>query len=105
MERRHSGGACQAVLLTGNLSVIALAGLVGHSLAENKALATLPVSTFIIGVALSTIPASYWMRLVGRRLGFMSGAAVGMLGAAVCCYAVYSVDFWLYCAGTLMLGT
>lgn len=97
--------ACQAVLLTVNLSVIALAGLVGHSLAENKALATLPVSTFIIGVALSTIPASYWMRLVGRRLGFMSGAAVGMLGAAVCCYAVYSVDFWLYCVGTLMLGT
>ncbi len=97
--------ACQAVMLTVNLSVIALAGLVGHSLAENKALATLPVSTFIVGVALSTIPASQWMRLVGRRLGFMSGAAVGILGAAVCCYAVYAADFWLYCAGTFMLGT
>lgn len=97
--------ACQAVLLTVNLTVIALAGLVGYSLAENKALATLPVSTFIIGVALSTIPASQWMRIVGRQRGFMSGAMVGILGAVVCSYAVYTVNFWLYCFGTLLLGT
>ena len=96
--------ACQAILLTVNVSVIALAGLVGHSLAGNKALATLPVSTYIVGVALSTIPASQWMRLVGRRAGFMSGAAVGMAGAVVCCLALYAADFRIFCLGTLMLG-
>ena len=97
--------ACQAVFLTVNLTVIALAGLVGYSLAENKALATLPVSTFIIGVALSTIPASQWMRIVGRQRGFMTGATVGIFGAVVCSYAVFTVNFWLYCVGTLFLGT
>jgi len=96
---------CQAASLTVNLTVIALAGLVGHSLAENKALATLPVSTFIIGVALSTIPAAQWMRIVGRRRGFMTGALAGLLGAIVCSYSVYIGSFWVYCLGTLMLGT
>jgi len=96
---------CQAATLTVNLTVIGLAGLVGHSLADNKALATLPVSTFIIGVAISTIPAAQWMRIVGRRRGFMTGAMVGVLGAIVCSYAVYTVDFWIYCLGTMLLGT
>tara|TARA_B100000676_G_scaffold309463_1_gene373115 strand:+ start:254 stop:1447 length:1194 start_codon:yes stop_codon:yes gene_type:complete len=96
---------CQAVSLTVNLTVIALAGLVGHSLADNKALATLPVSTFIIGVAISTIPAAQWMRIVGRSRGFMTGAMVGVFGAIVCSYAVYVVDFWIYCLGTALLGT
>jgi MFS family permease len=97
--------ACQALLLTANVTVIALAGLVGHSLAENKALATLPVSTFIIGVALTTIPASQWMRRVGRRHGFMTGTGFGILGALICSYAVLTANFWLYCFGTVFLGT
>ena len=97
--------ACQAASLTINLSVIALAGLVGYSLAENKGLATLPVSTFMIGVALSTIPAAQWMRIVGRRRGFMTGALIGMFGAIVCSYSVFIGSFWLYCLGTYMLGT
>ena len=96
---------CQAASLTVNLTVIALAGLVGYSLAENKALATLPVSTFVIGVALSTIPAAQWMRIVGRRRGFMTGALAGMLGAVVCSYSVFIGNFWVYCLGTLLLGT
>lgn len=96
---------CQAASLTVNLTVIALAGLVGYSLAENKALATLPISTFVIGVALSTIPAAQWMRIVGRRRGFMTGALAGMLGAVVCSYSVFIGNFWVYCLGTLLLGT
>lgn len=96
---------CQAASLMVNLTVIALAGLVGYSLAENKALATLPISTFVIGVALSTIPAAQWMRIVGRRRGFMTGALAGMLGAVVCSYSVFIGNFWVYCLGTLLLGT
>lgn len=97
--------ACQAAALTVSVTVVALAALVGHGLAENKALATLPVSTFVIGVALSTIPAAQWMRIVGRQRGFITGAAVGACGAVVCSYAVYIGNFWLFCFGTVFLGT
>ena len=96
---------CQAVALIVSVTVVALAGLIGQSLAENKAFATLPASTFVIGVALSTIPAAQWMRIVGRRYGFMSGAAVGMVGGLVCSYAIYIGNFWLFGLGTFFLGT
>ena len=48
---------------------IALGGLVGITLlpAEQIWLATLPVSIFIFGAALSAIPAALMMRRFGRR--------------------------------------
>lgn len=96
--------ACQALLFTGNVILIALNGLVGFSFAADKSLATLPITAFVIGAALSTIPASMWMRRVGRRAGFMSGAGVGMFGAIISTYAVYISSFWLLCTGTALMG-
>lgn len=95
---------CQALANTSNTILIALGALVGSSLAENKLLATLPVSTVMIGTMLFTMPASYWMRAVGRKYGFMTGLAIGMLGALVCSIAIYETNFWLFCIGTGLLG-
>lgn len=97
--------ACQGLLFTGNIILIALNGLVGFDLAGDKALATLPISTFVIGAALSTIPASMWMKRVGRRGGFMAGAGIGILGAILATYAVYIGSFWTLCVGTALMGT
>lgn len=96
--------ACQALLFTGNVILIALNGLVGFSFADDKSLATLPITTFVVGAAVSTIPASMWMRHVGRRAGFMSGAAIGLFGALLSTYAVYISSFWALCTGTAMMG-
>jgi len=81
-----------------------LGGLVGYALADQKSLATLPVSTMMIGTMVATIPASFWMRRVGRRGAFMTGALLGLIGAAVCSLAVYDRDFWLFCFGVTFMG-
>ena len=96
--------ACQALLFTGNVILIALNGLVGFSFAADKSLATLPITTFVVGAAVSTIPASMWMRHVGRRAGFMSGATIGLFGALLSTYAVYISSFWALCTGTALMG-
>lgn len=96
--------ACQALLFTGNVILIALNGLVGFSFADDKSLATLPITTFVVGAAVSTIPASMWMRHVGRRAGFMSGATIGLFGALLSTYAVYISSFWALCTGTALMG-
>lgn len=96
--------ACQALLFTGNVVLVALNGIVGYAFASDKSLATLPITTFVIGAALATIPASVYMRHVGRRAGFMTGAALGAIGAAIATYAVYIASFWLLCSGTALLG-
>src|SRR5215471_15590770 len=72
---------CQALLLINNAGLIAMNGLVGYALADNKAFATLGVTTYVLGSAAAAMPASLWMEKVGRRRGFMIGAVIGVAGS------------------------
>ncbi|MFZ5558597.1 MAG: MFS transporter [Pseudomonadota bacterium] len=96
--------ASQALLFTNNVILIAINGLAGFALAPSPALATLPVTGYVVGAALSTYPVSMYMRRAGRRAGFTAGAAAGMAGAALCALAVWLGMFWLLCLGTLVSG-
>jgi len=96
--------ACQALLFTNNSTVIALNGLAGYALAANKALATLPVTGWVVGAALTTFPASLLMKRIGRRAGFTIGAFFGIAGVLLCAFALYQASFWLLCLGTMVFG-
>jgi len=95
---------CQALLLVNNVTFIALNGLAGFMLADNKGLATLPVTGYVIGGALWAIPAAQFMKRFGRRAGFMFGSSMGMAGAAICAIAIVLQSFPLLCTGTLVTG-
>ena len=96
---------CQALLFTNNVTLISLNGLAGFALADNKALATLPVTGYVVGAALSTFPASLWMKKVGRRNGFLTGTLFGLAGGAIATLGIYLASFWTLVFGTLVLGT
>jgi hypothetical protein len=64
---------CQALMNSGNILLVATSSLVGYHLAENKALATLPLGLQFLGTMLTTIPASMFMKHAGRRAGFIVG--------------------------------
>src|SRR5882672_3346401 len=97
--------ACQALLLTNNATLIAINGLAGLALAPNPALATLPVTCWVVGGALATMQASQYMKKVGRRSGLIRGASVGIVGASICAAAMWQASFWLLCFGALVWGT
>jgi len=94
----------QALFTSSTSMLIAVGGLVGYSLADDKALATLPVTAVVAGTAIMTVPASLIMGRIGRRAGFMLGASIGVSGALVAALAVYWANFWLLCLGTLVTG-
>lgn len=96
--------ACQAMLMTNNATLIAINGLAGLALAPVKALATLPVTCWVVGGALTTMQSSLYMKRVGRKRGFMTGTLVGVAGALVCAMAIWLQSFWLLCFGTLVFG-
>ncbi len=96
--------ACQAMLFTNNATLIAINGLAGLALAPNASLATLPVTCWVIGGAITTMPASMYMKKVGRRSGLIRGASVGIVGAAICASAIWQANFWLLCFGALVWG-
>ncbi|MBI4194442.1 MAG: MFS transporter [Betaproteobacteria bacterium] len=108
MDRQYRNvlvlSGCQATLQTTGTTMIAVTGLAGLALATDKAFATVPLTTYVIGSAITTIPASLLMNSVGRRAGFQVGTALGVLGAAISAAAVYLSNFWLLCAGTMVLG-
>jgi MFS family permease len=95
---------CQA-LYTSSVSIdLTLTGLVGYTLADDKAFATLPFSLITVAAALTTIFASFLMARIGRRAGFALGAAVGAAGGAISVHAIFVHSFWLFCCGTATVG-
>jgi MFS family permease len=95
---------CQGLLLTNNSILITVNALVGYALATDKALATLPVTSYFVGSALTTLPLAMLMKRYGRRTGFTIGAMFAIVGSLVCAAAVYAGNFWLLCLGVVVLG-
>ena len=104
--RRNVGllAACQAMLFTNNSTLVAINGLAGLALAPTAALATLPVTFWVLGGALATMPASLHMKRVGRQAGLTSGTFWAIAGAIVCAAAIQVQSFSLLCLGTLVWG-
>ena len=104
--RRNIGllAACQAMLFTNNSTLIAINGLAGLALAPNTALATLPITCWVLGSAMSTMAASLHMKRVGRKRGLISGIYWGIAGAMGCAGAIWLQSFWLLCLGTMVWG-
>jgi MFS family permease len=96
--------ACQALLFTNNSTLIAINGLAGLALAPYVGLATLPVTCWVLGGAIGTMPASLHMKRVGRQRGLTSGTLWGIVGALICASAIWIQSFWLLCLGTLVWG-
>jgi predicted MFS family arabinose efflux permease len=86
------------------ITVFATAGLVGLTLAPSPGLATLPVTSFVIGAMLSTIPISMLMQRYGRPLLFKAGALISLTGATLALVAIFNKNFALFCFATAMIG-
>jgi MFS family permease len=96
--------ACQALLFTNNSTLIAINGLAGLALAPYAALATLPVTCWVLGGAIGTMPASLHMKRGGRKRGLTTGTLWGIVGALLCAAAIWAQSFWMLCFGTLVFG-
>lgn len=95
----------QALCLSGPPAVVLLGGIIGQGMAPNPALATLPISLMILGVALTTIPAALLMRRIGRRKGFMLAAGVAAGGALLAAFAIAQSNFGLFCLSAALIGS
>jgi MFS family permease len=63
----------QALAGANSVVVYATGAIVGNTLAPSGALATLPISVFVVGMAACTLPAGAIARRHGRRAAFLAG--------------------------------
>ena len=96
--------ACQAYLFICASLLITVSALIGLELAENKALATLPLALQFIAVTTCSVPASLAMGRWGRRAGFTFAAFVGIIGACLALLAIYQHSLSIFCVATFCFG-
>ncbi len=94
----------QALLLTNNVTLIAVNGLAGLQLASTPLLATFPVTGYVLGGAVWAMPAALFMRRFGRRAGYTAGSLVAMLGSLLAWHAMNAGSLALLCLATFVCG-
>jgi MFS family permease len=95
---------CQGLFLTNNVVFIAINGLVGLALAPAAWMATLPVTGYVVGSALSAGLVAKTQSHFGRKRSFQFGLVVAALSAALCAYAAVTQHFWLLVGATVVAG-
>ena len=94
----------QALAGANSTVVYATGAIVGNTLAPDKALATLPLSVFVVGMAACTLPAGLIAQRHGRRAAFLTGTGCGVLAGLLAALAVVLGSFPLFCLATLCGG-
>jgi predicted MFS family arabinose efflux permease len=94
----------QALAGGNNLVLVATAGIVGTMLAPDKGLATLPISIYVLGLWIGTLPIGALARRLGRRSALQIGTACGVLTGLICCIAVLRGSFLLFNIGAVFSG-
>ncbi|WP_102957960.1 MFS transporter [Mangrovicella endophytica] len=105
--RRNAYVLAVAQAIVGSASPISIAtgGLAGFWLLGGaKSLATLPVTSFNIGVALGALPAAALMRHLGRRLGLSCGTVITGLGGLAAAAALFASSFAAFALALLLVG-
>lgn len=98
-----------AQALAGANSVVAYAtgAIIGNALAPSPMLATLPLTIFVVGMALCILPVGAIAGRYGRRAAFLAGAGAGVAAGLLAVVAVYLggvSGFWLFCLSTFCGG-
>lgn len=94
----------QALAGANSVVVYATGAIVGDLLAPEKALATLPISIFVVGMAACILPAGAVARRHGRRAAFLAGTVCGVLVGLLAALAVVLGSFPLFCLATFFGG-
>jgi len=94
----------QALAGSNNIVLVATGGLVGAMLAPDRGLATVPITVYVVGMWMGTLPVGMLAQRFGRRATFQIGTVFGVLTGLTCCVAVLVASFSLFNLGALFSG-
>lgn len=94
----------QLISATGSIVFVMLGGIIGASLTDNQAWATLPVSMVVLASAATAVPAAMLMKKIGRRFGFALSSCSAVLAVLTAAWALWSSSFGLFLVAGLTFG-
>jgi len=87
------------------LTTFSVESLAAHNITGDPTTSTLPTTSRLLGATLAAGPASLLMGRVGRRLGFVVGASLAVVGALLCALAVHLRSFPLLLGASVIAGS
>jgi MFS family permease len=94
----------QALAGANSAVIFATGAIVGSMLAPSMSLATVPVSVYVVGLAIGTLPVGIISRAYGRRVAFLIGSGCGVVCGVLGALAIFRGSFALFCFATLFGG-
>jgi MFS family permease len=95
----------QALFQTTSVMLVTVSAIIGLLLAPKASLATLPTALYTVAAAATMIPASMLMQRLGRRAGFMLGAALGGAAGLIAAWSILAQSFWLFVLASMLVGS
>jgi MFS family permease len=95
---------CQALMNAVMAGQVVMSALVGHSLAVDKAVTTLPMAIQMAATMAASIPAGIVFARLGRRAGFWLGCGGAILGSLTFALGIWKGSFLIYCLGAVPAG-
>jgi MFS family permease len=95
---------CQALMNAIMSGQTVMAALIGHALAVDKALNTLPMAIQMTAMMCASIPASMVFARLGRKPGFWLGCLGSLIGSVTFMLGIWYGSFPLYCLGAVPAG-
>lgn len=96
--------AVQALGGSNSSIVMSVAALAAVSFAPHPTMATLPVTSTILGLALTTSTATRLIYRLGRTRGLMLGAGLAIPAAFLASLGVVLANFYVFTLGTFFIG-
>jgi len=95
---------CQALMNAVMSGQTVMSALIGHALAVDKALNTLPMAIQMTATMTASIPAGIVFARLGRKPGFWLGYAGSLAGSLTFALGVLTQNFQIYCVGAVFAG-
>ena len=96
--------AAQALAGANSVVFYATGAIVGNAIAPSSALATLPITMFVLGMAACILPLGSLARKNGRKAAFMVGTGAGVITGLTAALAVVIGSFLLFCIAAFLGG-
>ncbi|HEY0908683.1 MAG TPA: MFS transporter, partial [Bradyrhizobium sp.] len=96
--------AAQALTGANSAVIFATGSIVGATLAPDVSFATVPISMYVVGLAVGTLPTGAISRAYGRRVAFIIGTGCGVLTGLLGAFAILHESFPLFCCATFLGG-
>jgi predicted MFS family arabinose efflux permease len=96
--------ASQAVVGSQAALIMSVGALVGISLAPDPTLATVPITSMVVGTAITAAPATFLIHKIGRKKAFIFGTSLAIISGLIAAIGIFLASFIIFCIGLLFGG-